>query len=69
MATTNPPIRDLITIKEGVALLSDTGHPVTPKQLARWLAGAPRERHGVTYYYSASDVLVAHRDHIERTLR
>lgn len=60
-----PAIHDMVTIKEGIALLADTGHPVTRSQLAHWLERAPRERHGMTDYYSASDVLVAHRDHLQ----
>lgn len=65
----SPQVSEMITIKEGVALLADTGHPVTYKQLSHWLAETPRERRGLTDYYSASDVLVAHRDHVDRPLR
>ncbi|MBM9510033.1 hypothetical protein [Actinacidiphila acididurans] len=64
----NPPVSDLISLKEGVALLADTGHPVTYKQLAHQLRGVQRERRGLTDYYRASDVFVAHRDLVDRTL-
>lgn len=65
-----PSISDMVTIKEGVALLASTEHPVTAKQLAHRLGrlSATRERHGQTDYYPISDVLVAHRDIVDRTL-
>lgn len=66
---TQPPIIDAITIKEGVALLAPTGHPVTYDQLRHLLnnVGAPRERGGRGGdRYSATDVLELHRDYVDR---
>jgi hypothetical protein len=60
----------MVTIKEGEVLLANTEHAVTYKQLAGQLERnrAQRERHGKTDYYSISDVLVAHRDIVDRSL-
>lgn len=67
-ANPHPPISDLVTIKEGLALLAVTGHPVTQSQLAHRLKDAQRERHGMADYYSISDVFVVHRDLVDRKL-
>lgn len=70
MAARHHTLSELITIKQGVTILADTPYPVTYKQLARWLSasGAAAERHGRTDYYSASDIMEAHRDGIDRML-
>lgn len=72
MAATHiaPVLDDRMSIREGVAFLSDTGYPVTYRQLARDLAaaGAKSERRDRTDYYSASDVLEVHRDRVDRMI-
>lgn len=62
------PLRDMMSIKEGVEFLRDTPYPVTGKQLAGRLARrkAAREHVGGDDYYYIADILEAHRDHADR---
>jgi len=71
IATVNPYAHtgDLMTIKECVALLKETEHPVPESTLKRWIkdSGIPTERHGRPVYVSFSDVLVIHGEAVERS--
>lgn len=59
---------DLMTVKECLALLKETGHPASSATVTRW--GRRRdvyaERHGGTLYVSWSDILTLHKEFVDR---
>lgn len=62
------PDDDEMSIEEALVYLEVTGQPVTKGQLSGKLTrrGATRTWFRGAYYYKMSDVLVAHRDIIDR---
>ncbi|MFB9558596.1 hypothetical protein [Streptomyces roseoviridis] len=58
----SPHSLDLVTYKEGKALLAQTGHPVSETTMRRWMQAPGRAtvKMAGTVYVSFSDLLVAH---------
>ncbi|MFG2532791.1 hypothetical protein [Streptomyces sp. NPDC048516] len=61
---------DLVTLKEAVLLLKDTGYPASQSTLRRWINrhGVLTKRIGRVDYVCFSDVLLVQRDEYERML-
>jgi len=62
---------DLVTIREALALFDRAGFPVKESNLRRWakLDRLESERSGGTTWYSWSDLLVLHREHVIKKQR
>lgn len=58
----HPAANDWVTIKEAVALLEKTGHPVSEPTIRRWIAEEelPLKRVGRGDQVSYSDILMSH---------
>lgn len=66
------PAPDLVSLAEASALLEDTGHPVRPRTLKRWLVKheiAVVERRGLEDRASWSDILIVHAAEVDRRAR
>ncbi|MEU3261021.1 hypothetical protein ABZ694_25065 [Streptomyces albidoflavus] len=65
------PVVDLVTIKEAIALLAETGHGISESTLKRALRSrnVRGERIGRVVLHSYTDVLEAHRDLIAARTR